>query len=63
MQCMVQGIPVYYETYGSGLPIMLLHGYTPDHRVTKGCMEPLFAQRPGWQRIYLDLPGMGQTPG
>ncbi|GHO89989.1 2-hydroxy-6-oxo-6-phenylhexa-2,4-dienoate hydrolase [Reticulibacter mediterranei] len=25
-------------------------------------MEPLFVQRSGWQRIYLDLPGMGQTP-
>jgi pimeloyl-ACP methyl ester carboxylesterase len=25
-------------------------------------MEPLFAQQHGWQRIYLDLPGMGQTP-
>jgi pimeloyl-ACP methyl ester carboxylesterase len=26
-------------------------------------MEPGLAERPGWQRIYLDLPGMGQTPG
>jgi pimeloyl-ACP methyl ester carboxylesterase len=27
-----------------------------------GCIEPLFSQRTGWQRIYLDLPGMGHTP-
>jgi len=26
-------------------------------------MEPLFAGRPGWRRIYPDLPGMGRTPG
>lgn len=26
-------------------------------------MEPLFAKLAGWQRLYLDLPGMGQTPG
>jgi pimeloyl-ACP methyl ester carboxylesterase len=26
-------------------------------------MEPGLADRPDWQRIYLDLPGMGQTPG
>jgi pimeloyl-ACP methyl ester carboxylesterase len=63
MKCMVRDVPVYYEAYGSGLPIILIHGYTPDHCLTKGCMEPLFVQRPGWQRIYLDLPGMGQTPG
>ncbi len=28
-----------------------------------GCMEPVFKNRRGWQRIYFDLPGMGQTPG
>jgi pimeloyl-ACP methyl ester carboxylesterase len=63
MECIVRDIPIYYEAYGSGLPIIMVHGYTPDHRVMKGCMEPLFVQRPGWQRIYLDLPGMGRTPG
>lgn len=63
MKCIIQGIPIYYEAYGSGIPLILIHGFTPDHRVMKGCMEPLFAQRSGWQRIYLDLPGMGQTPG
>ncbi len=34
----------------------------PDHRLLTGCLEPLFARLPGWQRLYLDLPGMGQTP-
>ncbi|GHO48060.1 alpha/beta fold hydrolase [Ktedonospora formicarum] len=63
MECLVRDIPVYYETYGSGTPILAIHGFTPDHRLMTGCMEPLFAGRPGWQRIYLDLPGMGRTPG
>jgi pimeloyl-ACP methyl ester carboxylesterase len=63
MECIVRDTPIYYESYGSGLPLILIHGYTPDHRLTKSCMEPLFAQRSGWQRIYFDLPGMGQTPG
>ncbi len=26
-------------------------------------MEPIFRQRDGWKRIYLDLPGHGRTPG
>jgi pimeloyl-ACP methyl ester carboxylesterase len=26
-----------------------------------GCMEPIFRGRPGYKRIYFDLPGMGQT--
>jgi pimeloyl-ACP methyl ester carboxylesterase len=63
MECLVRDIPVYYETHGSGTPILAIHGFTPDHRLMTGCMEPLFADRPGWQRIYLDLPGMGRTPG
>jgi pimeloyl-ACP methyl ester carboxylesterase len=63
MERIVRDVPVYYEAYGSGVPIILIHGYTPDHRLMKGCMEPLFVQRPGWQRIYFDLPGMGRTPG
>ena len=40
---------------------MLLHGFPPDHRLMTGCFEPVFADRPGWRRIYLDLPGMGRT--
>ena len=62
MECIVRDIPIYYETAGSGFPIIMLHGYSPDHRLMQGCMEPLFAERPGWQRIYFDLPGMGQSP-
>jgi pimeloyl-ACP methyl ester carboxylesterase len=63
MECIVRDIPIYYETSGSGFSIVMLHGYSPDHRLMQGCMEPLFAERPGWQRVYFDLPGMGQTPG
>src|SRR5450631_2678526 len=63
MKCTIRDIPINYESYGSGLPLILIHGNTPDHRLMKGCMEPLFAQRTGWQRLYFDLPGMGQTPG
>ncbi len=44
---------------------MLLHGFTPDHRLMTGAFETVLARRSGWRRIYLDLPGMGlsKAPG
>lgn len=63
MFCDLGNISVYYETYGEGFPIVMIHGFTPDHRLMTGCMEPVFKNQPGWRRIYLDLPGMGQTKG
>jgi pimeloyl-ACP methyl ester carboxylesterase len=61
MKCRLKDITVHYVTRGAGRPMVMLHGFTLDHRVMLGCMEPLFTDREGWQRIYLDLPGMGRT--
>jgi pimeloyl-ACP methyl ester carboxylesterase len=63
MFCDLGNVSVYYETYGHGVPILMIHGFYPDHRIMKGCMEPIFTSRPGWKRIYFDLPGMGNTRG
>jgi pimeloyl-ACP methyl ester carboxylesterase len=63
MQCQLKDIDVYYEVYGEGRPLIAIHGFMPDHHLMTGCMEPVFKHREGWQRIYPDLPGMGQTPG
>jgi pimeloyl-ACP methyl ester carboxylesterase len=63
MRCQVQDLEVFYEQRGAGRPIVMLHGFTLDHRSMLGCMEPIFRRRKGWQRIYLDLPGHGQTSG
>lgn len=52
---------IYYETFGEGKPIVMLHGFSPDHRLMTGCMEPIFQKRKGYKRIYLDLPGMGKS--
>jgi len=61
MICKIEELKIYYETYGDGIPILMIHGYGIDHNVMTGCMEPIFKGRPGWKRIYLDLPGMGRT--
>lgn len=42
--------------------MLALHGWTPDHRLMTGCLEPVFSRRPGYRRLYPDLPGMGRTP-
>jgi pimeloyl-ACP methyl ester carboxylesterase len=62
MKCNLRNININYEIYGEGKPILMLHGYYPDHRLMSGCMEPIFNQISGWKRIYIDLPGMGMTP-
>jgi pimeloyl-ACP methyl ester carboxylesterase len=63
MDCELKDIKVYYELFGEGRPIIMLHGWSVDHRYMVSDMEPLFKQRDGWKRIYLDLPGHGRTPG
>ncbi|HOJ78473.1 MAG TPA: alpha/beta hydrolase [Bacillota bacterium] len=58
----VSGTELYYEVYGDGIPIVMLHGWGVDHRLLLGCMEPIFkASQSNFRRIYLDLPGMGQS--
>ena len=61
-EVVVQGIPVAFESHGSGTPIVLIHGWQGDHRYMSADLEPVFAEAPGWRRISIDLPGHGRTP-
>jgi pimeloyl-ACP methyl ester carboxylesterase len=58
----VNGEPMHYVEQGRGRPILALHGAGVDHREIMACLEPVFADRRGYRRIYPDLPGMGRTP-
>ncbi|WP_350276012.1 alpha/beta hydrolase [Kribbella sp. HUAS MG21] len=53
---------LHFVSHGEGVPVLALHGWTPDHRLMTGCLEPIFEQLPGYRRLYPDLPGMGQSP-
>ncbi|WP_328610931.1 alpha/beta hydrolase [Amycolatopsis sp. NBC_00345] len=53
---------LHHLEHGTGRPVLAVHGWTPDHRLMTGCLEPVFATRPGYRRIYPDLPGMGRSP-
>ena len=46
---------------GSGTPVVLLHGFGPDHRSLLP-LEPTFERSGRWRRIYLDLPGATRSP-
>jgi pimeloyl-ACP methyl ester carboxylesterase len=61
MFCDVDGVNIFYEAFGEGIPVLMLHGYGIDHSVMAGCMEPIFEKRPEYRRIYIDLPGMGRS--
>lgn len=64
MEFTAKDVTIYYEVHGCGRPILMIHGWSPDHRLMKGCMEPVFESMDApWQRIYFDLPGMGKTQG
>ncbi|MEU5870811.1 alpha/beta hydrolase [Glycomyces sp. NPDC047369] len=60
-------MPMHFVAHGTGTPVLAIHGWTPDHRLMTGFLEPFFARRaarPGtrpYRRLYPDLPGMGQT--
>ncbi|WP_049891960.1 alpha/beta fold hydrolase, partial [Listeria seeligeri] len=57
----IRSVDVYYEKYGEGIPIIMIHGFAPDSQLMIGCMEPVFDKESPFSRIYLDLPGMGKT--
>lgn len=61
MECELDTATIDYEEHGEGRPILFLHGWTMDRRVEMGTYEKIFATRPGWRRIYPDLPGMGRS--
>lgn len=54
---------LHHVVHGEGRPVLLLHGVTLDHRHMVETWEPVFQHSKGWKRIYVDLPGHGQSGG
>ncbi|MBV4420561.1 alpha/beta hydrolase [Clostridium tyrobutyricum] len=61
MKYKIKDLLLNYEIVGHGKPVIMLHGYAADHRLMMGCMEPIFKNRKNYKRIYIDLPGMGES--
>jgi pimeloyl-ACP methyl ester carboxylesterase len=63
MDIKIREANIHYEIIGTGIPVVMLHGWGCDLNMFKGSMEPVFASLDEpWQRIYFDLPGMGKSP-
>ena len=58
----IRDIPIRYQEFGEGRPVVIVHGLTLEHRVVMHHYEPIFQDRSGWRRIYPDMPGHGRTP-
>lgn len=54
---------MHYEEFGEGRHLFVLPGWPDPWQVPADYLEPLFVGRPGWHRVYLDLPGRGATRG
>lgn len=52
-----------FVEFGSGSPLLVLHGGKLDQRHMVDAVEPSFAGLDGWRRVYLDLPGCGLSSG
>jgi pimeloyl-ACP methyl ester carboxylesterase len=50
------------DDVGTGMPIVCLHGFGMDRSAMAAALEPVLGRQPGLRRIYLDLPGHGESP-
>lgn len=57
----VDGIKIEIRRRGMGRPLLVIHGWSADHRYMMADLEPNFDESSTWQRIYFDLPGHGST--
>ncbi len=53
---------IYYDVKGEGLPIIILHGLHLDSMTMIHAIEENSISLKGFKRIYIDMPGMGQSP-
>lgn len=62
MKLQIDQTLVSYHEIGEGRPLLAIHGWLTDHQHIMKIIEPAFEKRQGWKRIYIDLPGRGQSP-
>ncbi len=53
---------IHYDIKGEGLPLIILHGLYLDSLTMIHAIEESSMSLKGLKRIYIDMPGMGQSP-
>lgn len=56
-----ENLKLNVEVIGKGKPVLILHGLAGHLNTMKVVFEPIFARTSDYQRIYVDLPGMGDS--
>jgi pimeloyl-ACP methyl ester carboxylesterase len=62
VRCDMDQVSLHYDCFGQGIPLLALHGMPLDRSATIYEFEPVLSKRKGWKRIYVDLPGHGESP-
>lgn len=53
---------IFYKKVGQGEPLLIVHGFAIDHRALFSTVEQSLSDNPNhYERIYIDLPGMGKS--
>lgn len=53
---------IHYTMHGKGLPLIIIHGLYLDSITMERAIEDSNIKKDGFKRIYIDLPGMGESP-
>lgn len=61
MKIQIDEISFHYEIFGQGKPLVILHGLAGNTSTMTTVFEPIFEGNSKIQRIYVDLPGMGES--
>lgn len=61
MKIQVNDVLINYKIYGEGQPLLFIHGNALNIDSMDKIYEPLMQDKHHFQRIYLDLPGMGAS--
>ena len=61
MKLTINQTTISYHVYGEGKSLYFLHGLGLDHQSMANFYEPFFKQHHQIRRVYIDLPGMGDS--
>ena len=56
------GAELHFDSVGTGMPFVALHGAYSAHHEIRSVFEPILAPLDAHRRLYPDLPGMGDSP-